>query len=205
MQLPNMALAIPAAAAFLLTAAAMAHAEYPYSGYWDNPDEGTSMEDVARHCALSFVEQRDDGHYNTYVLDKEAFTSRGEVTYLRYASGVCTFKEDSQIESCHSLVDLTSPGDQTYLVFNVLTAIKPDRVEFAAFGSMDGARSAIRDGTVADDGNTGALVRCPISPDLLQSHTRGQLTNGTADDITALTNRGDDGLADEVLKTLTGQ
>jgi hypothetical protein len=200
---------MPFAALLLAAAATPARADYPYTGYWDNPDEGTPMEDVARRCALSFIEQRNDGRYNAYVLDEKLFSSQGEVVYRRFASGVCVFEASSQIESCHSTVDLSDRANQTYLAFDVLTSLKPDRIDFAEFDSLDEARAAIADGSVEDSGALGAYVRCPLSPELLQRHSTIALSTAEEDDIISLTNPDDDtlhgGFADEVMKALTGK
>lgn len=182
------------------------HAEYPYSGFWDNPDAETPPRDVARRCALTFVKQRADGRYDSYVLDREAFGSRNEVIYRRYASGNCTVEPLTNLESCHSVLDLTDTSGQTYTLYDVLTTISPDRVEFVAFDTLSEARAAIAEDAVEDTGSPGAFVRCPIPADTLSAHLSSDLSTANENDLMTLTNPDDDtlrgGLADAVLQAL---
>lgn len=163
-----------------------ARAEHPYSGFWDNPAEGASDSEVAERCALSFFEQRPDGHYSSYVLDRKAFGASKAVIYKRYGSGTCTFEGPTHLEVCHSELDLSDKADQAYTLYDVLTDIQPGRIAYVDFETLDEARSALAEGGLEDSEASGAYIRCPIAADVLKTHLTPELTTASEDEIGAL-------------------
>jgi len=170
----------------LLAFALPAFAQHPYTGFWDNPDEGASDSEVAERCALSFFEQRPDGHYSSYVLDRQAFEARKEIVYKRYGSGACTYEGPTHLEICHSEVDLSDRADQAYTLYDVLTDLQPGRITYVDFESLEEARTALANGELEDSEASGVYVRCPIAAETLKAHSTLELSTASEDEIGVL-------------------
>lgn len=183
--------------------------DYPFTGFFADAGVDEDAEVTAQRCALAFFEQRADGSYSYYHLDRKAFEAGHKLAYLQYAKGHCTFDPGRKIEICNSLADLGSRDDQTYTAVAVFSDMSPDIVSYSSYDSIAEAKAAIASGEEADAEDQGEYRRCPTAPAKLKSLIQPGMTTYSEDDIGALSDPEDDMLSGTmtagVVKALAGK
>jgi hypothetical protein len=161
-----------AAAAFLAFLAGPALADsYPYSGFFVDLLEDDTPEITAARCALSFFEQRPDGSFGHYHIDNKTFRATGEVRFLHYREGTCSFDEGTRIETCHSTLDLTTRNEQVYDMFTIYGDIGDTDVNYTYVDTLEDAKAFVAGGEVEGEApDSGTYRRCPIDAAVIRAH-----------------------------------
>jgi hypothetical protein len=153
------AAALVFAVASLATAPALA-ADYPYSGYFTAQSKDMDADTAQLLCAVSFFLQRADGTYANYHLDRPAFERDGSVRFVFYGAGECTIEARTMVEAC-TISEDTVPGQAGQLLFDVVEAMTPDRIDLANFDTREEAETFAAGGGDRDTSANGTrFTRC---------------------------------------------
>jgi hypothetical protein len=115
---------------------AVAHAEFPYSGYFSSSRVRLLPQDVAAQCMLKFFIQKDNGDAEDYFLDVKTFEEKGQLLFLRSNDTKCTYAPERQSEDCTTTQSATD-RTETYSFNNYLQLNTPDYLETVYFRNKD--------------------------------------------------------------------
>jgi hypothetical protein len=126
-------------AAFPLAAQA---ADYMSEGIFTlQPDPApTSADDQAKlqlKCALHFFQNRKDGTFEQFFLDRDQFLKDGTVSYLEANVGVCTMDDKTRLESCQSKFAVDGKVADEPPSFNFYSRLEPDTLTAYSFTAAD--------------------------------------------------------------------
>ena len=160
--------------------------EYPFSGLFTIADGPRSAEDVARHCALSFVEQRSDGDWFVYHVDLDGFRTDRSIRFVQVANGHCDYDGQTGAETCVTLSDAAFPEAVGTTVFDLVTEIAPDRVGTVFFADRADLDRALAGQDRGGNGLPQDYLRCPFAAERMMSLVTGDLSSAPGDEIDAL-------------------
>lgn len=118
----------------LLLLSTLAHAEYPYSGYFTVSATPLPPRDIEAQCALKFFIQYDDGRAEDYFLDVNTFRSTKKLVFMRSNATDCTYNLPLKTEECTTQYQSTDVTE-SFAIQNYLQRIEPDYLETVYFRS----------------------------------------------------------------------
>jgi len=179
--------ALKAAAAGWIALAGPAMAEdYPYFGYLGIAVDAAAPNKLdAARCALTFFKQGSDGSFVSYHLDMENLRSTGNINYLEFNRGKCTYDAGRKIEACNVVTD-TDKQSEGKTFIDVVDAIGDSYIKTISFDTMELAVD------YADKGNPTSgfpisYFRCPFAPGLVEAAMTGKISTLAIPDRDKLT------------------
>ena len=134
-------------------------ADYPFTGYFTiagNPAEADPLD--ATRCALSFFRQEPNGDFVSYHLDRDLLLQSGELRYVVFQRGRCSYQASTKVETCHAAFD-TNEADQGGTYYSAIDAIEADYVFTVTFDTLTAALGFSQRGD-RSGGSDDAYYRC---------------------------------------------
>lgn len=166
-----------------LTAAAD---DYPYTGLFWLSVGGPQEAGLDRRCALSFLDQRNDGTWAVYHVDLAAFAASKEIVYKKLAEGECSYTTATKVEACVATMDKSFPEGEGQMVYDVVTATAPDQIDTVMIDAASGWDMVMQDPASVDAGYVLTYQRCPFPEAALRSRISPDPTTFAAEELTAL-------------------
>lgn len=171
-------------AAFPLSAQA---ADYMSEGIFTlQPDPApTGADDQAKlqlKCALHFFQNRKDGTFEQFFLDKDQFLKDGKVSYIEANVGTCQMDEKTRLESCQSKFAADGKIADEPPSFNFYSKLEPDTLTANSFSSVDEFDKWKTAGRDPKQG-TWSQARCKdLTADMLKPHLSQVINPRSQDD-----------------------
>jgi hypothetical protein len=189
-----------------LTAAAE---DYPYTGLFWLSVGGPQETGLDRRCALSFLDQRNDGSWAVYHVDLAIFTASKEIVYKKLAEGECSFTPATKVEACVATMDKSFPEGEGQTVYDVVTTTSPDQIDTVMVDAASSWETVMQDPTNGDAGYVLTYQRCPFPEEAMRSRISSDPTTVPAEELTALRFPSEDLVASpdvaSLVTTLQGQ
>jgi hypothetical protein len=184
--------------AALVAATAAQAQDYPFSGYFSSQAADVGPEDAQLACAYSFFQQKPDGTFVGYEIDKPAFLTDGIVRYERYGEGTCTIDAD-HVEAC-TTTGSSDPSEIGASYYDVMTKTDADTINSKYFDTKEAATDYARTSEGLPDfeshfvrctGFTDALIGPTLSPSMttLPIDDQGPLQSPEFDEVSRATMR----------------
>jgi hypothetical protein len=140
---------------------AMAADEYPYEGYFVEAAEGgrASPLDI-RACALAFFKQELDGRFTAYHADLGKFEASGELRYVVYQRGHCSYEAATKLERCETDFD-TDPEQIGMKYSDVVDSLDSQYLHTTAFDTVEQGEAFVA-GTSKEGADALSYYRCPF-------------------------------------------
>jgi hypothetical protein len=146
--------------ATLAPCAALAE-DYPYTGYFTQAAEQGRWSPLdIRACALSFFDQKKDGTFIAYHADLGRFQSKGELRFVIYQRGHCSYDAATKLERCAT--DWDTEEDQIGKTYSdIVLTIGPEYLHTTGFNSVEEGE-AYAAGTSKEGAEALSYFRCPF-------------------------------------------
>lgn len=196
------------ALAFVLTSAAFATcplasaADYPFTGTFSIVFNGSPPGNLEARCALSFLEQKPDGHWAAYHVDHKAFAQSGSISYLQISNGRCSYEAATKVEACGTDVDKSFKDNEGIVITDVITTLDASKVVTRSFETDAKLKQALAGKTVDQDGMMIEYYRCPQEAALLTSRIGPNFTTLTEEELQKLRDPPAEILADAFVQAL---
>ena len=162
-------------------------AAYPFSGYFAaaNASESvppatadTAPADLLARCAVSIVDQKADGSYTIYLIDRAAFRA-GELAYRPVIRGSCDYDPATRSESCTSDEQAAALSDPPTF-FDGVGLVTADSAQIVFFETIEDARAG------ANSTGYFSFFRCPVNETVVAGALKPDLVQWSEDEINAI-------------------
>ena len=158
-------------------------ADYMSEGIFTLENQATTDDaKLQLKCALHFFQNRKDGTFEQFFLDKDQFLKDGKVSYWEANVGSCKMDDATKLESCQSKYAADSKIADEPDSYNFYSVLTPDKISANSFGSLDDFNKWKKDGSKPDEGKW-AQVRCKdLTPDMMKPHLAQTINPLSQDD-----------------------
>lgn len=179
------AVALVILGAALMPRAALAD-DYPYTGYYTTAAEAGRWSPLdIRACALNFFEQKKDGTFIAYHADLGRFEAKGELRYLIYQRGHCSYDAATKLERCTT--DFDTDQDKIGSSYaDILAKIGKEYLDTTAFDTVEQGEAYVA-GTSTEGASAVSYYACPFSTAGIAPMLSKEETTLSGDDLDALT------------------
>jgi hypothetical protein len=137
----DLSLALVAAVAAMAGIGPASAGDYPFTGYYTIAGNAAAADPLdVRRCAVTFFVQNADGAYTAYHVDHDLFRRTGEVSYLIFQRGTCSYDGAHRRETCANSFD-TAPGEQGRVFYDVIETMGPDYIRTTMFDTLADAEA----------------------------------------------------------------
>lgn len=160
-------------------------ADYPYSGYYTQAAEAGRWSPLdIRACVLNFYKQEKDGSFVAYHADVERFEKKGELRYLIYQRGHCSYDAATKLERCTTDFD-TDPDQVGTSYSDILNTIGPEYIHTTAFDTVEQGEAYVA-GTSREGAEALSYYACPFDKAALAKLLTKTETPLSGDELDAL-------------------
>lgn len=180
-----MAVALVLVGALLLPRAALAD-DYPYTGYYTTAAEAGRWSPLdIRACTLNFFEQKKDGTFTAYHADLERFESKGELRYVVYQRGHCSYDAATKLERCTT--DFDTDQDKIGGSYaDILGKIGKASIDTISFDTVEQGEAYVA-GTSTEGASAVSYYACPFDKAGIAAMLSKDETTLSGDELDALT------------------
>ncbi len=159
--------------------------EYPYSGYYTTAAEAGRWSPLdIRACALNFFRQEKDGTFIAYHADVERFEAKGELRYVIYQRGHCSYDAATKLERCTTDFD-TDPDEVGTSYADILSKIGKEYIDTTSFDTVEQGEAYVA-GTSTEGATAISYYACPFDKAAIPKLLSKEETALSGEDLDAL-------------------